>query len=542
MATLLTRLQDLPTLLDQGLSLIAVETPLTERNKILQFLAEIATKRQFPLFFWNQGYSRLQQVKALDLSSSTQIQLASTTFEISPHSGLGWLLTNDQPGIFVFEGALLPSEVTGTFSQSQMALLSNLAYQLALPNRNQVLVCLDNYVELPLELVPLIPVLVNQLPDTQTVQQLCTQLCANRFSSATSSELRTLVQASLGLPLGELEMVLQRSVGLVNAASELVAAVLHYKKTKLRSKGVEFISEPDVPAAGGLDLLDAMLERAAALLKPEAAAHNLRFPKGYILWGPPGTGKSLSAKLAAKKMGVPMVACDWGGLRGATAHESRKNLREFLQFCDSQGDSGLVVYFDDFDKGFAGFDSDSDGGVSRQLAGKLLTWMQEHTSKVLVLATVNRLEFLPPELIRRFDDIVFVDLPHAGARYEIFKLHMAKYFPDLKLSEKEWWRLLRESHLLTPAEIGNMVRKTAEEVFYRNTKVYQPEELNDKPLEVTVKDFLEQRYLFTPAMIRDEDKIIDIRNKAAYARPATSPDRSRWAREPQPLFGALSSQ
>lgn len=87
-----------------------------------------------------------------------------------------------------------------------------------------------------------------------------------------------------------------------------------------------------------------------------------------------------------------------------------------------------------------------------------------------------------------------------------------------------------------------MVRKTAEEVFYRNTKVYQPEELNDKPLEVTVKDFLEQRYLFTPAMIRDEDKIIDIRNKAAYARPATSSDRSRWAREPQPLFGTPSSQ
>lgn len=164
--------------------------------------------------------------------------------------------------------------------------------------------------------------------------------------------------------------------------------------------------------------------------------------------------------------------------------------------------------------------------------------MQEHTSKVLVLATVNRLEFLPPELIRRFDDIVFVDLPHAGARYEIFKLHMAKYFPNLELCEKDWWRLIRESRLLTPAEIGNMVRKTAEEAFYQNTKRYQSEELSGKPLEVSVKHFLEQRYLFTPAMIREEDKIIDIRNKAAYARPASSPDKSCWAREPQPLFGA----
>jgi len=543
MSVLLTKLQDLPALLAQGQSLVAVEAPLTERNRILQFLLGIAQQRQSPLFFWNQGYGKLQQV-AIALSPTPGIELSSTPIEIlpTPSSGLHWLLENDRPGIFVFEGMLLPNDLSGTFSQSQVALLANLAYQLARSNPERVLVCLDGYVDLPLELVPLIPVLVARLPETRTVQLLCSQLCTARLPDANSNELRSLVQASLGLPLGELEMVLQRAVGLARTAGDLAAAVLQYKKTKLRGQGVEFISEPDVPAAGGLDLLDAMLDRAAALLRPEAGEHNLRFPKGYILWGPPGTGKSLSAKLAAKKMGVPMVACDWGGLRGASAHESRQNLREFLQFCDSQGDSGLVVYFDDFDKGFAGFDSDSDGGISRQLAGKLLTWMQEHTSKVLVLATVNRLEFLPPELIRRFDDIVFVDLPHAGARYEIFKLHIAKYFPDLELSEKDWWRLLRESHLLTPAEIGNMVRKTAEEAFYRHTKCYQPEEVSGKALDVTVRDFIEQRYLFTPSTIRDEDKIIDIRNKATYARPATSPDRSPWAREPQPLFGTPSSQ
>lgn len=165
--------------------------------------------------------------------------------------------------------------------------------------------------------------------------------------------------------------------------------MLAYKKSKLKGQGVEFLSEPDVPEVGGLDLLEGMLEQAASLVKREAALHNLRFPKGMILWGPPGTGKSLSAKLAAKKMGVPMVAADWAGLRGATAYESRKNLREFLQFCDANGEYGLVLYFDDFGKGFAGFDSDSDGGISRQLAGKLLTWMQERTSQVLVMATVN---------------------------------------------------------------------------------------------------------------------------------------------------------
>ena len=163
--------------------------------------------------------------------------------------------------------------------------------------------------------------------------------------------------------------------------------------------------------------------------------------------------------------------------------------------------------------------------------------MQERTSQVLVMATVNRLEFLPPELIRRFDEIIFVDLPHAGARYEIFKLHLAKYFPGLDFCEKDWLRLLRETKLLTPAEIALMVRKTAEEVFYRNAQKFPTSKLGEQPLTVGVGDFLEVRSQFTPSMIREEDKIVEIRNKAVYARPASSPDTSRWAKEPEVLFG-----
>ncbi|WP_245912519.1 ATP-binding protein, partial [Brunnivagina elsteri] len=324
-----------------------------------------------------------------------------------------------------------------------------------------------------------------------TIQNFVNNCCDRIPNSIHKFE--TLVRTCLGLPMGELEMLFSRLLGLPHTLEELIDGVLDYKKSKLKNQGVEFISEPDVPQAGGLDLLENILERAAVLLKPEAKNHNLSFPKGMILWGPPGTGKSLSAKLAAKKMGVPMVAADWAGLRGTTAYESRKNLREFLQFCDANGEHGLVLYFDDFDKGFAGFDSDNDGGVSRQLAGKLLTWMQERTSQVLVMATVNRLEFLPPELVRRFDEIIFVDLPHAGARYEIFKLHLAKYFPGLDFCEKDWLRLLRETKLLTPAEIALMVRKTAENAFYRNTQELSSDELGEKPLSVTVRDFLEVR-------------------------------------------------
>lgn len=535
-------IKDLTMLFDRGQSVVAVQTPLTERRKVLELLYELAYSQGLPLYFWNQGYSHLQRVQLVPLGQVNKVvRLTPTAFVVT--DGLFWLASSNEPGIFAFEGACSPDAIAGIFPQQKAATLSNLAYDLALNDFQQLLVCLESYIELPPELVPLIPVLVNSLPSVIDVRAVVQDLCASRFKwkDEDSSEFKTLIRTCLGLSMGELEIVLQRVLGFVDSPTQLNEAVLDYKKSKLKGQGIEFLSEPDVPETGGLDLLEGMLTRAAALLKPEAKKHHLKFPKGYILWGPPGTGKSLSAKLAAKKMSVPMVAADWAGLRGATAYESRKNLREFLQFCDANGEYGLVLYFDDFDKGFAGFDSDSDGGVSRQLAGKLLTWMQERTSQVLVMATVNRLEFLPPELVRRFDDIIFVDLPHAGARYEIFKLHLAKYFPKLEFSDKDWWRLLRETKLLTPAEIGNLVRKTAEEAFYKNTQQFLSEQLNEQALQVSVKDFLEQRYNFTPSMIREEDKIIDIRNKAVYARPASSPDQSRWAREPEVLFGATSN-
>jgi hypothetical protein len=523
------QLKDLPTLFDRGQAVVAVENPITERFKILEFLYQIACIRGLPLYFWNQGYCQLQEVDGLGQSVPTDNQCTS---------GLTWLLQHrDVPGVFAFEGVISPDAVTGIFTPQNGTMLSNLVYDFTINPVSRFLVCLESYVELPVELAPLIPVLPNPLPSAIAVRAFVQDYISRFVTSKSTHEFEALVRTCLGLPMGELEMLFSRLSSFSHTLEELTLGVLDYKKGKLKNQGVEFLGEPDVQQAAGLDLLEQILERAAVLLKPEAKRHNLSFPKGMILWGPPGTGKSLSAKLAAKKMGVPMVAADWAGLRGATAYESRKNLREFLQFCDANGEHGLVLYFDDFDKGFAGFDSDNDGGVSRQLAGKLLTWMQERTSQVLVMATVNRLEFLPPELVRRFDEIIFVDLPHAGARYEIIKLHLAKYFPGLDFCEKDWLRLLRETKLLTPAEIALMVRKTAEEAFYRNTQEFSNSNLGEKPLTVTVRDFLETRKHFTPSMIREEDKIVEIRNKAVYARPAASPDKSRWAKEPEVLFG-----
>ncbi|MCC5670601.1 AAA family ATPase, partial [Nostoc sp. CHAB 5784] len=235
----------------------------------------------------------------------------------------------------------------------------------------------------------------------------------------------------------------------------------------------------------------------------------------------------LSAKLAAKKMGLPLLAANWGVLLG-DRHPDRA-LKEFIALVTSL--APCVLYWDDFDKGFAGWDSNADGGVARRLSAALLTWMQEHQEPVYTIATVNRLSMLPAELVRRFDDIFFVDLPHEGARYEVFNLHLAKYFPGFRdnnspWSDDQWRRLLAEYRICSPAEIGNAVRRCAEEAFYQG-----------RPGEIEFEDLLTQRQEFTPAMERESEQIQAIRNQAIYAKPVASLDVSRFAYQHRELFG-----
>ncbi len=162
--------------------------------------------------------------------------------------------------------------------------------------------------------------------------------------------------------------------------------------------------------------------------------------------------------------------------------------------------------------------------------------MQERTAPVFVIATVNRLGMLPAELNRRFDDIFFVDLPHAGARKAIFDIHLTKYAPQFDPASEhsspftlqQWHLLLREYNLCSAAEIANAVRKSAEEAFYLG-----------RPQDIRFDDLIEQRRLFTPAMIREEEQILAIRKRATYARPASSPDKSTWKVPPSEMFEFL---
>lgn len=199
-------------------------------------------------------------------------------------------------------------------------------------------------------------------------------------------------------------------------AEEVVAAANEKKLERLKNLGVEFINPPK-EEVGGLDNLKKWLDSREKLFSLQDT--KLPSPKGILLVGPPGTGKSYAAKTIGYNWGVPIIRFDLGKLFNSLVGESEANMRRLLLVIEAV--APVVVLVDEIDKTFASTSGSTDSGVSSRLFGYFLTWMQEKTAPVFVVATANRIDHLPPELTRkgRFDEIFFVDLPQAQERVDI---------------------------------------------------------------------------------------------------------------------------
>lgn len=377
--------------------------------------------------------------------------------------------------------------------------------------RELSLVLFSSTMEVPTELYPFVQVEQIPLPDAIAVQDL---LLTFGLSDP------ALIPACLGLSQGEIRILLNR-LDLMKS-ERLPQLILDYKMGRLRSLGIQLLPKPDVEVAG-LDNLNRLLENARRLLAPAAEKHSLKFPKGVLMWGVPGSGKSLAAKHAASKMGVPLIVLDWGQVLSPVPGESEARLRYLLEVAEAI--SPCILYADDFDKAFASADLSKESSTERRIAGILLTWMQDNKTPVYFMASVNRAEQMPPELLRRFADIVFVDYPHEGQRKEVFDLHLKKYTDTLDASRLDWQQILRKYAYCTPAEIGQAISKCAERAFFE-----------DRPGVITVADILEQRSQFVSGYTRDRAAILRIQRNAELAIPATSQDGSEWKIEQSELF------
>ncbi|HRQ71723.1 MAG TPA: AAA family ATPase [Phycisphaerales bacterium] len=202
------------------------------------------------------------------------------------------------------------------------------------------------------------------------------------------------------------------------------------RKRQLLSSGggLEYVEAPtDMNQIGGLSVLKRWLSERSIAFEEDAPSHGLTPPRGVLLLGVQGAGKSLSAKAIATAWRQPLFRMDPSALYDRYIGESERRLRDALRQAEAM--SPMVLWIDEIEKGFAGAASTStDGGLSRRMFGTLLTWMQDHRAPVFLVATANDVEALPPELLRkgRFDEIFFVDLPGTPARRMIFEIHLKK--------------------------------------------------------------------------------------------------------------------
>ncbi len=208
-----------------------------------------------------------------------------------------------------------------------------------------------------------------------------------------------------------------------------INVVIASKRRMVQHGGLlEYIQTPlDLSEIGGMKCLKKWLDERKDAFTSKAEDFGLKAPKGVLMLGVQGAGKSLCAKAVATAWHQPLLRMDPGALFASYIGESERNLRDALRQTEAM--SPVILWIDEIEKGFASAASQStDGGLSKRMFGTLLTWMQEHEDPVFVIATANDIEALPPELLRkgRFDEIFFVDLPSENVRKEIFAIHLKK--------------------------------------------------------------------------------------------------------------------
>ncbi len=239
-----------------------------------------------------------------------------------------------------------------------------------------------------------------------------------------------LVQACLGLTEVEAENAIAKAIILAEGRLDggAVEAVTAEKQQIIRKSGLlEFYaSDAQMRSVGGLDALKEWLRKRVRAFSDEARAFGLPEPKGILLVGVQGCGKSLVAKAVANSWRLPLLRLDVGRLFASLVGSSEENLRTAIKIAESI--APVVLWVDEIEKGFSGVGSSnvSDAGTAARVFGSFITWLQEKQAPVFVIATANDVSQLPPELVRkgRFDEIFFVDLPDAQERTDIWRIHL----------------------------------------------------------------------------------------------------------------------
>lgn len=289
--------------------------------------------------------------------------------------------------------------------------------------------------------------------------------------------LSKLCDAASGLTLHEAENAFALSIVKDGELSEKDVATIAEEKTQIiHRNGLLEFSMPRLKMedVGGLQNLKNWLLKRSNSWSEKAAKYNLPSPRGVLITGLPGCGKSLTAKTISSAWNIPLLRLDMGALYNALVGSSERNMRNVIQTAEAM--APCVLWVDEIEKAFAGIGSSGDSGVSTRMFGTFLTWLQEKEKFVFVAATANQIHLLPPELMRkgRFDEIFFADLPTRTERQIIFNIHINKRFThpeaigNLTIDNALINRLAARTEGFTGAEIEQVVLSALFEAFAEN--------------------------------------------------------------------------
>ncbi len=387
----------------------------------------------------------------------------------------------------------------------------------ALKTSYKTLVLLSPMLKLPVELEKEITVVDYQLPTVADLDRLLEGIIqsvrgnANLKVDLTLEDREHILKAASGLTSNEAENVFAKS--LVERRCFDVDVILGEKEQIIRKSGIlEYYRSSDAfRDVGGMDLLKEWMNQRTASFSDKAREYGLPEPKGILLLGVQGCGKSLTAKAIASLWHLPLLRLDVGRIFAGIVGSSEENMRKAIATAESVAPA--ILWIDELEKGFSGTQSSgiSDGGTTSRVFGTFLSWMQDKKAPVFVIATSNDVSALPPELMRkgRFDEIFFVDLPALAERREIFSIHLRKRNRDPDAYDLD--ELARLSVGFSGAEIEQVVVSALFTAFH------------DGGRDVGLQDMVETIKVSVPLSRTMREGIAQLRDWAqTRARPVTS--------------------
>lgn len=351
--------------------------------------------------------------------------------------------------------------------QEVTALLKDIALQIS-QGLDTVIVIVSSIVKIPKELEKFITIVELEYPTQDEIKKQIGRFSEEQDSPISDSLLEEMSISFKGLTEFEIESLLATALAQNGMFTRQDLNLIFEQKQQMIMKSgiLEMIPLKERPDdIGGLESLKTWLRRKAKVYKSinKAMDFGVDMPKGVLIAGVPGCGKSLAAKVTAQLFEVPLLRLDMGKIMGKYVGESEENMRKAISLAEAI--SPCVLWIDELEKAFAGIDG-SGSEVTVRLFGTFLTWMQEKTSPAFVIATANDITKLPPELMRkgRFDEIFYVGLPNRKERKKIFEIHIAKRRKS-DLSNIDLDMLVSKTEGYSGADIEGVVKDAVENTF-----------------------------------------------------------------------------